>query len=108
MTARLIALYKDPTDPAAFDKTYFNDHVPLVEKMPGLRGCTVTKLKNSITGTQLPYYMIAELVFDSMADLNASLASPEGKAAGANLMGFAAHLVTLLAGEETPIPISIG
>jgi len=108
MTAKLVALYAQPVDSEAFDKAYFETHVPLVEKMPGLRKCEVTKLKSNLMGTNMPYYMIAELTFDSSEALHAALSSPEGKAAGANLMGFASTLVTLLNGEDVPVPIAVG
>ena len=43
-----------------------------------------------------PYHLVAELSFDSMADLQAGLASPEGQAAAADLANFATGGVTLL------------
>jgi uncharacterized protein (TIGR02118 family) len=33
--ARLVVLYKTPRDAAAFDKHYFDRHVPLAKKIPG-------------------------------------------------------------------------
>jgi uncharacterized protein (TIGR02118 family) len=34
---KLIALYKQPVDPADFDRAYFNTHLPLLSKVPGLK-----------------------------------------------------------------------
>lgn len=108
MTAKLVALYAQPADPEAFDKAYFETHLPLAQKMPGLKKYEITKLKSNLMGTNMPYYMIAELTFDSSDALHTALSSPEGKAAGANLMGFASTLVTLLNGEDIPVPIAVG
>ena len=47
--ARLIALYKTPKDPAAFDRYYFATHAPLAKKIPGLR-----KYEVSQGGVQVP------------------------------------------------------
>ena len=32
--AKVIALYKHPADPAAFDSYYFKKHVPITKKIP--------------------------------------------------------------------------
>jgi uncharacterized protein (TIGR02118 family) len=36
--AKIVALYKEPADPAAFDAYYYSTHVPLAKTLPGLRG----------------------------------------------------------------------
>ena len=41
-------------------------------------------------------HLVAILNFDSLADLNAALASPEGQAAAADLSNFASAGATLL------------
>lgn len=99
MAAKLLAFYSEPADRDAFDKAYFETHAPLAKKMPGLREMSVVKLQKNLMGKELPYYMLAELTFDSMDALKAALDSPEGKLAGANLMGFAATTVKLVLSE---------
>jgi uncharacterized protein (TIGR02118 family) len=99
MPAKLIALYSEPEDRAAFDQAYFETHVPLAEKLPGLARMEVVKVKSNLMGGSAPYYMIAELYFDSVEDLNAAMSSPQGKEAGKNLMSFAAKNVTMLVSE---------
>ena len=37
MTVKLMVLYTQPDDPAAFDEHYFGTHMPLVHAMPGLQ-----------------------------------------------------------------------
>ncbi len=97
--AKLIALYTHPADPASFDQEYFEVHVPLVKKMPGLKQVEVTKFRGNFMGGDSPYYMMAEMYFDSMESLKAAMKSPEGQAAGANIMSFAAKNITMLTAE---------
>jgi uncharacterized protein (TIGR02118 family) len=94
--AQLLALYHQPADPAAFDRYYFETHVPIAKKIPGLRSyITNNGPVNVIAGSPAPYF-IAELSFDSMADLQSALASAEGQAAAGNLSNFAQAGVTLM------------
>lgn len=99
--AKLIALYTQPANPEEFDRAYYETHVPLAEKIPGLRSLEVIKPRKNLMGGDVPYYLMATLTFDSIEDLKAGLSSPEGQAAGANVMGFAAGNVTMLTSEVT-------
>jgi len=84
-----MVMYKTPADAAAFDKYYFETHVPLAQKIPGLRkfevsqGCIVSPAGAS------GVHRIAVLHFDSMAAIQAGLGSPEGQAAAADIQVFA-------------------
>ncbi|MFO7172719.1 MAG: EthD family reductase [Bacillota bacterium] len=91
---KLVALYRRPADPEAFDRHYREVHAPLAARMPGLRRMEVARVTGSPMG-ESPYYLMAEMYFDSLADLEAALSSPEGRAAGKDLMGFARDLVSL-------------
>src|SRR3990170_1274575 len=95
---RLIALYKMPEDKAAFDTHYNETHTPLVKKMPGLRKLEVARITGAPIG-EPKHYLIAEMYFDSLDALNASMASAEGKATARDLMSFAATLVTMFYAE---------
>jgi uncharacterized protein (TIGR02118 family) len=97
--ARLIVLYNQPADPAAFDRYYFETHVPIAKKIPGLRTYTVSAgIPTMVAGNVSPY-LIAELDFDTMEALQAAMASPEGQAAAADLPKFSPSGVTLLVFE---------
>jgi uncharacterized protein (TIGR02118 family) len=94
--AQLLALYHQPADPAAFDRYYFGTHVPIAKKVPGLLSYVVNQGPvNAIAGSPAPY-LIAELEFDTMADLQAALSSAEGQAAAGDFSNFAQAGVTLL------------
>ena len=73
MTAKLVALYREPENRAEFDKKYFETHMPLVEKMPGLRGVDVVRFEKNLMGKDMPYYMMATLSFDSQDALKAAI-----------------------------------
>jgi len=75
---RFLVLYPEPTDKAAFDRHYFEVHVPLARQLPGLRNYTVSRDPARIRG-QEPYYLIAELDWDDMASLRRDFASPLGQ-----------------------------
>ena len=86
--AKLIALYKKPADVEAFDRHYFEKHVPLAKKLPGLRRYEVNAGAIASPQGESAYHLIATLHFDSMAAVQAAFASPEGKAAAGDLANF--------------------
>ena len=94
--AQLLVLYNQPADPAAFDRYYYETHVPIAKKIPGVRSYTVNSGNPMMVVGTFPAHLIAELEFDSMADLQAAMASPEGQAAAADVANFAQAGVTLL------------
>lgn len=91
---KLIAVYKKPEDVEAFNRHYFEVHAPLAEKMPGLIKMEVSKIYGSPAG-ESNLHLIAEMYFESKEALVAALSSPEGRAAGKDLMGFAGKVVSM-------------
>ncbi len=95
MAAKILVLYKQPPDPKAFDEYYFGTHAPIARKLPRLRS---TKFN---AGPPLAFagtapHLIAELEFDSLADLQAAMASPEGQATAGDLHNFAQDPTVLI------------
>ena len=82
MTARFLALYDTPADPEAFDLHYRQVHIPLGSRLPGLRRYTLSRDAAAVRGT--PYYLVAELEWDTMDELRAAFASAEGRATAAD------------------------
>ncbi len=78
MTARFLAVYDTPTDPDAFARHYRDLHIPLVQRLPGLRRYVVSRDIVSVRGD--PYYLVAELEWDTMEELRAAFASEAGRA----------------------------
>jgi uncharacterized protein (TIGR02118 family) len=102
VTARLIALYSQPDDPDAFDAHYREVHDPIVRRYPSIREVRLTKA-DGVAGRPAPWYLMAEMVFDSRADLDAALASEPARESARDLRTFAQAGVTLfIADEEAP------
>lgn len=95
LMAHVLVLYNTPADPAAFDRHYHQIHIPLAQKIPGLRTYSINNGPVQALGGSAPH-LIAILTFDSMADASAALASPEGQAAAGDLPNFASGGATLL------------
>jgi uncharacterized protein (TIGR02118 family) len=96
---KLVALYRQPPDPAAFDEAYFKTHLPLIQRVPGLKKTVVTRFTRALSGD--PLYMMAEMYFADEDALKLGVKSEEMAAAGRNLNSFAEGLVTMYFGEET-------
>jgi uncharacterized protein (TIGR02118 family) len=96
---KLVVAYGAPEDPAAFDRHYADTHAPLAQKIPNLRRFEAGKVLGTPDGSAAPYYLIAELLFDSPEDLQAGMGSPEGEAAAADVATFATGGATLMIAE---------
>ena len=96
---RLIALYSQPEDPAAFDAHYRDVHAPIVQRYPNLISVQLTKA-DGVGGRPAAYYLMAEMSFASRADLDEALASDAGRESGRDLRNFAGAGVTLLIAND--------
>jgi uncharacterized protein (TIGR02118 family) len=93
---KLIVAYGVPEDPAAFDQHYAETHIPLAEKIPDVQRFEAAKVLGTADGSPAPYHLVAELWFESAEVLQASLGSPEGQAAAADVGTFATGGATLM------------
>jgi len=87
--AKLVVLYKTPKDAAAFDTYYKSTHIPLANKIPGLKKYEISQ---GVVGTPAgpsDIHLTAILSFDSLADIQSALGTPEGQAAAGDLANFA-------------------
>lgn len=91
-------LYGHPKDADAFEKYYGETHLPLVSKTSGIVKTEYTKFLPNPDGSAPAYYRMAELYFESPADMQQALSSPEGKAMAADLNNFATGGVTIIFG----------
>ena len=87
--AKLVVLYRKPSDPAAFDAHYASTHAPLAKKIPGLKRYEISTGPVSTPAGDSPYHLVATLSFDSVGAVHAGLESPEGQAAAGDLANFA-------------------
>ncbi len=94
--AKLTILHGQPADPAAFEDYYANQHLPFaIEHMPNVRGAENTRVLGAPGGAQAPYYRTAQMSYDSVSELEAGIASEQGRAVLADLQNFATGGVTV-------------
>jgi uncharacterized protein (TIGR02118 family) len=101
--AKIYALYRKPADAVAFERYYFDKHVPLAKTIPGLLSYEVTRGPIAAMGGPSAYHLIATLAFDSRAAVDAALASPQGQATAGDLANFATGGVDVLIAETAII-----
>ncbi len=92
---KLSILFRLPADETQFEQGY-NHNLALMEKMPGIRRRQACMVFGSPAGKS-PFYRVLELYFDDNTALDQALRSPEGQAAGADLMQFARNAEVVFA-----------
>jgi uncharacterized protein (TIGR02118 family) len=90
--------YEQPSDVAAFDRHYFDVHVPLAKRLPGLRRYSVSRNPTTVRGPE-PYHLVALLEWDDMDSLRQDFASPLGQETARDVD----HLATLCPGIRSTI-----
>jgi uncharacterized protein (TIGR02118 family) len=104
MSVTLMALYRRPegdeTALETFRQRYADEHLPLVRQTPGLRSLHVARVAQAFGETDL--VLVARMVFDDRAALDAGLSSDAMRAAGRNLREIAPGLSLLLVLEPDP------
>lgn len=80
----MIAIYKTPKDPSAFNKHYFEVHIPLAKKLPGLIKYDVGRSPIISTTGHSDVYCIGTLHFENLDAIKAAFATPEGLACAAD------------------------
>lgn len=96
----LTVLYGVPTDPDTFDEHYRSVHLPLAQKIPDVQDVVVRKVVATADGSPAQFRLIVNLTFADMDALGASMGSPEGKAAAADVANFATGGAQLLITED--------
>jgi uncharacterized protein (TIGR02118 family) len=93
---KIVVLYGQPSDPAAFEDHYANTHLPLAAKIANVQRFEAGRVVATPDGGDPAYYRIAELWFNSQEDLQAAMASPEGQETTADISNFASGGATIL------------
>ena len=96
---KFMAFYTIPKDKEAFDKHYFGTHIPLCEKLPNIQRVEVSRFTGGMGGAEPPYYIVAELCFNSKEEMDASFATPEGRAVGKDTRNIEPGLMTAVYAE---------
>ena len=92
---RLLVLYNEPKDPAHFKKYYVETHVPLANKLPGLKTATYSFDTKALGPGKAPF-CVFEADFESEAALMAALGSKEGQAVAGDVPNYASGGVTMV------------
>ena len=87
--ARMVVIYRTPQDVQAFERHYFDVHVPLAKKLPGLRKYEISYGPVTVLAGASDVYLIGTLHFDDLAALRRAFASPEGQACRADRQAYA-------------------
>jgi uncharacterized protein (TIGR02118 family) len=87
--ARMVVIYRTPKNVEAFDRHYFEIHVPLAKKIAGLRKYEVSDGPIATPVGTANVHRIGMLHFDDLAAIEKAFASAEGQAAGADRRHFA-------------------
>ena len=80
----MIAIYKTPKDIEAFDKHYFEVHIPMAKKLPGLLKYDVGRSPIISTTGHSDIYCISTLYFESLDAIKIAFASPQGQLCAAD------------------------
>lgn len=86
---KVTVLYGEPTDPAAFEQYYLEQHLSIAARIPNVVRVETAKVVATPDGSPLPHYRIAELWFSDIETLQASMGSPEGRKTVEDLANFA-------------------
>lgn len=87
--ARMTVIYKTPKDKDAFNQHYFQIHLPLAKKLPGLKRYEVNDGSIIAANGHSDIYLIANLYFDSLDAIKMAFASDEGKQCAEDRKKFA-------------------
>lgn len=83
---KLVVLYPEPTDRAAFVSYYEAHHLPLARRLPGMLRC---RYSLDVSGDGSPYFAVFEADFPDKGALGAAMQSDAGAAVAADVPNYA-------------------
>lgn len=92
---RLLVLYNEPKDPEHFKKYYVETHLPLANKLPGVKSASYSFDVKPL-GPGKKYFCVFEADFESEAALMSALGSSEGKAVAGDVPNYASGGVAMV------------
>jgi uncharacterized protein (TIGR02118 family) len=92
---KLMVLYGEPKDRAAFKRYYEGPHAALARHIPHVKKARFTYEPAGVGGPS-PFFCIFEAVFEDVKTFAASMQSPEGQAAAADIANFATGGATVV------------
>jgi uncharacterized protein (TIGR02118 family) len=95
---KLVIIIDSPADPLAFDEAW-PSFLHQAEKMPGLIREATVRVSNTLFGND-QIHMIHELFFESQAELQEAMTTPQGQITGHILQKITDGRMTLLVAEH--------
>ncbi len=92
---RLMVLYPPPEDPDHSRRYYAETHLPLAEKIPGLKGMRYGLGTDAFEGDS-PYFCVWEGDFEDEEAMTEALQSAEGQATSGDVPNYASGGAILL------------
>src|SRR2546423_15656818 len=96
---KLVVLYGQPKNPAAFEKYYAETHIPIAAQIKDVRKIELSKVTGTPDGRAASFYRMAELSFDDPEHMNKVMATPEAQKTVADLANFATGGATVMGAE---------
>jgi len=97
-----------PGEEEAFERHYWEVHVPLAAAIPGTVSLTLTRTDEGLEGSPPSYYRVAETVFESKEALEAAMRTPQWTALRADAAEMHERFgVDLANGLGTPQPVEL-
>lgn len=87
--AVMLVVYKSPRNAEAFDRHYFDIHVPLAKELPGLLKYEVSDGLVTTPRGASHIHRVGMLHFEDRAMIDRAFASPQGRVAAADRRVFA-------------------
>jgi uncharacterized protein (TIGR02118 family) len=76
--AKLLVVYDQPTNKEGFDGHYYSTHIPLAEKLPSIKSVEANRVLG-VQNSELNPYLVVQLDFENIEELNKNLSSPQGQ-----------------------------
>jgi len=92
---RLMVLYPPPQDPEHFRRYYAETHLPLAQKIPGLKSMRYGLDLEALEGDS-PYFCVWEGDFEDEKAMTEALQSEEGQATAGDVPNYASGGAILL------------
>jgi uncharacterized protein (TIGR02118 family) len=97
-----------PGDEEAFERHYWDVHVPLAAAIPGTVSLTLTRTDEGLEDAPPSYYRVAETVFESREALAAAMGTPQWEALRADAAVMHERFgVTLANGLGDPVAVEL-
>ena len=87
--ARMVVIYKKPDDVAAFERHYYEIHVPMAKRLPGIRKYEVSQGPIMSPAGPSEAWLVGTLHFDSLTAMRDAFASEVGIECAADRRAYA-------------------